>query len=233
MNADRLAELHEVLKEPLRQKILLQLGQHDVLSFETLAKNLRIEDPQELNDQIKILSNLLEEKYLPDPKGSDVAVYALTEEGHEVLDAMIMFPELTSKDYLVKPKPKWFTPYWIALFLSTAIIVGVLPLVFGHQSIESVIFYLAVALSIEGLAVYVRIKPPSKTTNRIMYIVLFGACFGCWFSIAAIVVLSHYGFREIDAVVITVWTGCFVLGGLLGELIGRMRHYKGPQQYQF
>jgi hypothetical protein len=232
MSADRLAELHEILKEPLRQKILLQLGQHDYLSFDTLMKNLEIDDPRDLSDQIKVLADLLEEKFQIDEKGSDTAVHALSEKGHDVLDAMIAYPELTSQNYLAKRKPKWFTPYWIALFVSTAIIVGVVPLVFGHQSLERVIFYLAVALSLEGLGFYARIKTPSTKTNRIMYIVLFGAFFGCWFSIAAIVVLSHYGFREIDAVVITAWIGCFVLGGLLGDLIGRIRHYKGPQQYQ-
>ncbi len=232
MSAERLAQLHEILKQPLRQKILLQLGQHDYLSFETLLGNLQLEDPRELDEQIAFLGDLLEKRFLPDAKGSDTAMYGLTEKGHDVLHALIAFPELASKDYTLKSKPKWFTPYWIALFISTVLIVGVVFPIFGHQPLERAIFVLAVALSFEGLAFYARIKTPSIKTNRIMYIVLFGAFFGCWFSIAAIGVLSHYGFHEIDAVVITSWIGCFALGGLLGDLIGRLRHYKGPQQYQ-
>ena len=62
MNADRLAELNKILSQPLRQKILLQLGQYDSLIFESLLKNLKIEDPQELSNQIQILGDLLERK---------------------------------------------------------------------------------------------------------------------------------------------------------------------------
>jgi hypothetical protein len=34
MSNDKLAELHEFLKDPLRQKILLKLGEHDGLSLD-------------------------------------------------------------------------------------------------------------------------------------------------------------------------------------------------------
>jgi uncharacterized membrane protein YjjB (DUF3815 family) len=56
--------------------------------------------------------------------------------------------------------------------------------------------------------------------------------FACWFSIAAIVFLSRLGFKEIDATVVATWAGCFAVGGLIGNLIGKLRHYKGPGQYQ-
>jgi hypothetical protein len=59
MSADRLARLNEILKEPLRQRILLQLGQHDRLTFDSLMKNLKIEDPQELSNQLTILWDLV------------------------------------------------------------------------------------------------------------------------------------------------------------------------------
>jgi MFS family permease len=232
MSAKKRAEFHEILKEPRRQKILLQLGQHDYLSFDSLLKNLKITDPRNLENQLSNLGDLLEKKYLADERGVEVLMYALTEKGHEVAHALIAFPELAAQDYNALSKPKWFTPYWVALFVVTAIVVGVVIPFFGHQPLERMVFFLVVALSIEGLAFYARIKAPSRRTNRIMYIVLFGAFFGCWLSIAAIVVLSHYGFKEIDAVVIASWAGCFVLGGLLGDLIGRLRHYKGPQRYQ-
>ncbi|XHH07827.1 MAG: hypothetical protein ACFCUE_09640 [Candidatus Bathyarchaeia archaeon] len=65
-----------------------------------------------------------------------------------------------------------------------------------------------------------------RKTNRVMYILLFGGFFGCWLSIAAIFVLSRLGFHDINAVVALTWVGCFVLGGFLGDLIGRLRNYK-------
>jgi len=68
-------------------------------------------------------------------------------------------------------------------------------------------------------------------TNRVMYIVLFGGFFGCWFSIAAWVFLAII-FAEFKVYVLLTFIGCFVLCGLIGDSIGKMRHYKGPEQYQ-
>ena len=160
------------------------------------------------------------------------------------LDEMIAFPELESDNYREKvlsetnqssnqskTKPKWFSPYWIGIFILTIIVVGIVIPVFGHQTFAKVLFYLVPVLLILGFGYYIRVKQPSIKTNRIIYIVLFSGFFGCWFSIGAIIVLSSMGFHEIDAVVITAWIGCFALGGILGDLIGRIRHYKGPNQY--
>ncbi|MGD6810564.1 MAG: hypothetical protein ACQCN3_12775 [Candidatus Bathyarchaeia archaeon] len=65
-----------------------------------------------------------------------------------------------------------------------------------------------------------------RKINRVMYIILFGGFFGCWLCIAAIYVLSRLGFHDVNAVAILTFVGCFVLGGFLGELIGRYRNYK-------
>jgi hypothetical protein len=236
MNADKLAELNEILKQPLRQKILLQLGQHDSLTFEELLKNLKIQDLQELSNQIEILGDLIGKTnsetspIKPEQSENLSEEYALTEKGHDALDAMIAYPELKSMDYPQKPKPKWFMPYWIAIFASTIIIVGIVIPFFGHQSFERAIFYLAIALLIEGLGFFARIKTPSMRTNRIMYIVLFGGFFGCWFSIAALIFLTRI-FDEFNVFVLLTFIGCFALGGLIGDLIGKFRHYKGPEQY--
>ena len=71
----------------------------------------------------------------------------MTEKGHDVLYAMISFPELKSKYYKQKLKPKWFTPYWVSIFASTVVIIGVVIPVFGHHPFETAIFYLAIALT--------------------------------------------------------------------------------------
>jgi hypothetical protein len=154
MNADRLAELNKILSQPLRQKILLQLGQYDSLTFESLLKNLKIEDPQELSNQMQILCDLLERKNEQEHSSIEQEhleksneKYVLTEKGHDVLYAMISFPELKSKYYKQKLKPKWFTPYWVSIFASTVVIIGVVIPVFGHHPFETAIFYLAIALT--------------------------------------------------------------------------------------
>ena len=144
---------------------------------------------------------------------------------------MISFPELKSKYYKQKLKPKWFTPYWVSIFAWTVVIIGIVIPVFGHQPFETAIFYLAIALLLEGIGFYARVKTPSMKTNRVMYIVLFGGFFGCWFSIAAWVFLAII-FAEFKVYVLLTFIGCFVLCGLIGDSIGKMRHYKGPEQYQ-
>jgi hypothetical protein len=72
-NADKLAPLHEILKDPLRQKILLKLGEQNGLSFEDLMKELKIDDQQEVHSQLKILGDLVtkaeDDEYLLSEQG--------------------------------------------------------------------------------------------------------------------------------------------------------------------
>jgi len=101
MNDEKLARLHEILKEPLRQKILLQLGEHRHLTFDDLITNLKIEDTQELTYQLNTLEKLAIDGEQLVIKQADLQ-YALTEKGHYVLDEMIAFPELESDGYKQK-----------------------------------------------------------------------------------------------------------------------------------
>lgn len=101
MSEDRLAQLHNILREPLRQKILLQLGEHDELSFDDLKKNLKIDDYQELNEQLSVLEKLtVEDEHLLSKQTN--LQYKLTEKGHCLLDEMIAFPELEADGYKEK-----------------------------------------------------------------------------------------------------------------------------------
>ena len=74
MSDDKLcSNLHELLKDPLRQKILLKLGEHDGLSFDELLKELKIDDQEELHSQLKILGDLVakteDDEYLLSEQG--------------------------------------------------------------------------------------------------------------------------------------------------------------------
>ena len=101
MNDEKLARLHEILKDPLHQKILLQLGEHEHLTFDDLIIKLKIEDTQELATQLNTLEKLtIDGEYLVS-KQADLQ-YSLTEKGHYVLDEMIAFPELESDGYRQK-----------------------------------------------------------------------------------------------------------------------------------
>lgn len=104
--ADRLARLHELLKDPVRQKLLLKLGEHDKLSIDELMKELKIDDQWELYDQLQVLGDLVtkvkDDQYLLPKKGVSQAFgeqYMLTEKGHDTLDEMIAYPEIESDNY--------------------------------------------------------------------------------------------------------------------------------------
>ena len=99
--ADRLARWREFLKDPVRQKILLKLGQHDKLSFDELMKDLKIDDQMKLYNELQILRDIVTKaeaenyQFQQEVGSEDISdKYMLTEEGHDVVDWMIAFPVL-------------------------------------------------------------------------------------------------------------------------------------------
>jgi DNA-binding HxlR family transcriptional regulator len=243
MLRDRLAEIHEVVKEPLRQEILLKLGQRNSQDFDDLAKSLKITDASELSNQLDIIQEIkVEGEHLVTKLEN---AYSLTEKGHEVLNKIITFPELASDSYREKllgespqsnqskSKPKWFTPYWVALFASTIIVIGIIVPIFGNQSFDRSIVYMIIALLILGLGYYARVKP-SLTLNKLVYIGLLGFVIGVvlWFTglIIAVISLPHTEAVE-NTLFIVLTTVSFTIGPIIGYLIGKVRNFKGPQQY--
>ena len=240
MRDDRLSQIHEVLKDPIRQKILLQLGEHECLTLYDLTENLRAYDIQELSNQLNMLRQLTVEG---ENLVSNLAnKYELTEKGHYVLDEMIAFPELGSDNYREKflgetnqskAKPKWFNPYWAVLFVSTVIMVGIVIPIFGHQPLERTIFYAAISLLIVGFGYYIRVKP-SITLNKIVYVGLLGFFIGdiLWFLglVIAVISLPHTDAME-NTIFVVLTTVSFTVGPIIGYLIGKSRNFKGPQQY--
>ena len=87
MSADLSASLHEILKEPLRRKILLKLGEHDGLSFEDLTKELKTEAAEDIRKQLEFLGDLVkesEDEYVLSEQGvakRPCGQYSLTEKG--------------------------------------------------------------------------------------------------------------------------------------------------------
>jgi hypothetical protein len=234
MDSSRRIELHEVLKGSLRQKILLKLGQHNSLSIDSLAELLRT-GQSEVEGELSALQSLtVHGEHLVTKDGN---AYALTEKGHDVLDCMIAYPELTLESQS-KPKPKWFTPYWVALIVLTVIVTGVVIPVFGYQSLDKAAVYTVAALLAIGLAFYIRVKP-SVAVNKVMYVGVLGFVIGClfWFVglIIAIFLLSHAGAPHTEAtdnaLFVVLTSLSFTLGPLTGYLIGKARHFKGPEQY--
>lgn len=138
-----------------------------------------------------------------------------------------------SKDKIhQKAKPKWFTSYWIMIVVAT-IIVGVMLPIFEHIPLERAVLFLILVLAAEGLAYYGRVKR-SLNLNRIMYI-LIGVPIGfvLWFIVMLFSInIFGQGIDEDFVFVTATLAACFGVGAFIGDLIGRARCYKGPEQYQ-
>lgn len=129
-------------------------------------------------------------------------------------------------------KPVWWNRYWIAVVIVTIIIAVTLPIL-RQVPWETAAIILLTALIFEGLAYYGRTKP-SIQLNRIMYLLIgvpvgFVIWFISWFFIVR-VAFPHSG-ENLGLVIISLVI-CFGIGALIGDLIGKTRHYKGPEQYQ-
>jgi hypothetical protein len=239
MSDERLSRVNAILKEPLRQRILLEFGKHKNLTINELTKNLKIYNNQELISQLNFLEQItFDEAHLLSKQlssGSD-EYYTLTDKGHDVLMALILMPELKSENFASQTitKPKWFTPYWIVIFVSTIIVVGIIIPYFGHIPLDKTVFYLTMSLLALGFGYYIRVKP-STTLNRLIYIGLLGFVIGCafWFVSLFIALISVSNRTEsTDNVIFIVITSLsFTLGPLVGYIIGKARHFKGPEQY--
>ena len=131
-----------------------------------------------------------------------------------------------------KQKPRGYTAYWIVIFALT-IVIGISLILFAQTDVGFGIASLAIILLFEYAAYYGRVKP-SLTLNRIMYI-LIGVPLGfvIWIAFWMLIMRQVYpqGGKSLSVVVLSI-IGCYAVAFLIGDLIGRLRHYKGPEQYQ-
>jgi hypothetical protein len=88
-------------------------------------------------------------------------------------------------------------------------------------------------LFFEGLVDYARLKPSIKL-NRVMYILMVVPIgFVLWLISWLLVVKVVYprAGQDLAAVILSLIV-CFDIEALIDDFIGRLRHYKGPGQYQ-
>jgi hypothetical protein len=130
--------------------------------------------------------------------------------------------------------PKWWKPYWIIIVVAT-IAIGIALPIFQAVPLEHATIYTILALVVEGIAYYARVRP-SIRINRIMYILL-GVPIGFVFWFVSMLFFSRiYFFNRGDltediAIVVSLIV-CFGAGAWIGDMIGESRDYAGPEQYQ-
>jgi hypothetical protein len=131
MNESYLAELNYILKNPIRQKILLKLREYDRLSFEDLMQKSKIDDQQELYNQLEILRELVtkaEDEFLLSEQGVSkrpAGQYILTEKGHDAVNELVCFPEIKSENYKEVIDEKFHSKHALQRNKLTYILAGV------------------------------------------------------------------------------------------------------------
>ena len=131
MSDDNLAVLHELVKDPVREKMLLKLGENERLSFDGLKEYLKNVTAEELQRQLRILDDLVmqaqDDEYLLTESGVSKrpgGQYMLTEKGHNAVYQMIAFPEIKSENYREIVDKKFFSKKALIRRKLVYIIVG-------------------------------------------------------------------------------------------------------------
>ncbi len=131
-------------------------------------------------------------------------------------------------------KPKWWKPLWILTTISM-FVSGILGYFLFHIDYILIIIYEIVFSLVLGSAYYIRIRPSMKV-NKVVYILLgiTPIGFGLWILYAVVCGLTNfcyflnnlrpYGYLLNLAFQIIL----FVIGGFIGNWIGKKRDYRLP-----
>ena len=141
---------------------------------------------------------------------------------------------LPNKNGQQPSKPKWWKPFWILTAISM-VGSGVFTYFFLHREFVRIIIYEIIFSLALGGAYYIRVRP-SKKVNKVVYI-LFGITpigFGLWILYAVVCGLTNfchflnhlrpYGYW----LNLTFQIILFIIGGFIGNWIGKKRDYKLP-----
>jgi hypothetical protein len=135
--------------------------------------------------------------------------------------------------YVRSKQPNWLKPYWMVLTIS-AIIFGVVGILFFNVPLERAIPSTVLILLAIGAGYYMRVRP-NITFNRAMYLGLgvFVLGFVLWGGL--MVFLNATGIRWlIDQTIPDGILGlitlilCYIAGGFIGDWIGKSRDYRLP-----
>ncbi len=215
--------LHKVLKDENRRRAIILLHDQDSLGYTDLMDHLDIVNTGTLNYHLKVLGGLLE-------KNAD-GQYKLSEKGQLAYRILTEFPS-------GQPQAADGRMYKVWVILFTAVIAAtILNGYFGYISLQRTTLILAIEILSFGFAFYIRIKP-SHTGNRAFFIALGALCLGfiLWFIVTSLILFSGLRWQILSAagnvgdnfVVLATLIICWIVGGFIGECIGKKRNYVIP-----
>lgn len=131
-------------------------------------------------------------------------------------------------------KPKWWKPLWILTTISM-VVSGILGYFLFHIDYILIIMYEIVFSLVLGGAYYIRIRPSMKV-NKVVYILLgiTPIGFGLWILYAVVCGLKDFCYflnnlRPYGYLLnLTFQIILFVIGGFIGNWIGKKRDYRLP-----
>lgn len=138
---------------------------------------------------------------------------------------------ITTQTKVLKPKSKYWNLYWVVL-VSVSIVIAVFGSYFSKFSQVSTANVLIVTLLGIGFAYYITVKP-STAANRSLFLFVGATVLGfiLW---GALMIFSNAGIRwamsneEFDLFALTSLIACWIIGALIGDLVGKKRNYQFP-----
>lgn len=219
----RLSSLHKILKDETRQKIIVLLNKKGDLSYTELMDCLEVVSTGLLNYHLKVLADLLTK----DENGR----YSLTEKGIIAYKVMTEFSANQTQ-----PIDKRAYKAWIVFTIASVLLVA-LPGYFFNLPLERTLIVIATVLIANAFAIYIRIKP-SNSGNRLFFIFVGASVLGFLLWGMVIFFMNNTGISG-NIVTSTGKTGsyfswimsliiCWIIGGFIGDLIGRKMKYIFP-----
>jgi hypothetical protein len=211
-----IVSLHKILKDETRQKIILLLNQKRNLSYTDLMDNLEVVSTGLLNYHLKVLADLIAK--------NDSGQYTLTEKGQLAYKVLTEFS--TTQPQVID---KRIYKSWI-IFTIASVIIAFLNGYFFNIPLERVLAVVFIILATFGFAFYIRINP-SKSGSRFFFVStgvgLIGSVLTLFFMYFMNITRLSRNVNANFYLVIALVT-FFILGGLIGDWIGKRRNYAIP-----
>jgi DNA-binding HxlR family transcriptional regulator len=215
--------LHKILKDETRRKIILELNEKGSVGYTDLMESLGIINTGTLNYHLKVLGDLLQK--------DETEKYMLSEKGKLAYRVLTEFPST---------QPQVTDRRVLKMMLFFGIASVVLALVIGYAwniPLERTSLVVIVTILTFGFAFYIRVRP-SRSGNRVFFIAVGTFCLGFVLWALITLLILHSGLRwQIqsaagpfgdDFVAAITLIICWVLGGWVGDLIGKRRNYVIP-----